>query len=146
MFFFTSGRVNLTDGDFGGVFSVDEIPVVDFDEEYSEAQRRIISNEMQSRLNRILAAEGIEPEEIYTIVNISDKYSISINEIRLVFPKSADSDVEAGEQEMEILKNAIHIVQKEVGKGILVTGEFREYGSSGIDATVQEHSPPQSAA
>jgi len=123
MFFFTSGRINFAYGaDFGG----ETIPYINFDEGYTEAKREAIATEMRARLNAVLVKENIYPMEIFTIVsisdNISDKYSISINEIRLVFRSKGD---EEDDEEIEILKKAVQIVQKEVGKDITITGEFK---------------------
>jgi hypothetical protein len=119
MFFFSSGRVNLNEG---VQFVLDEIPYINFDEQYSNAKRQSIALEMKTKLNTVLAADEIYPQEILTIVDISDKYRISINEIRLVFLKS---ESEPSETELDTLKKAIHIVQKEVGDDILITGEFK---------------------
>jgi len=112
LFFFTSGGI-----DFSSALTVPEgeVPYVNFEETYQKAQQRVIGIEMRNRINAVLELEGIYPEEIYTIVNISGKYSISINEIRLVLSDKED---------MEILKKAIYITQKEVGDSILVSGDF----------------------
>jgi len=119
IFFFTSGRANFAyNTDFSGV---EVVGYVDFDEQYAEAQKRAIQREIKSALSRILADEGILVQEIYTTVNISDKYSISIIEVRLVFLKKGG---EEDEEEIETLKKAVSIAQKEVGDDILITGEF----------------------
>jgi hypothetical protein len=118
VFFFTAGRINLGEGfDFG----FETVAYRDFDEEYTKAQIRAARQEMSRILSTALADEGIFPQEILTSVNISDKYSISINEIRLVFLKKED---EENDEEIEMLKQAVYIVQKEVGGDILITGEF----------------------
>jgi hypothetical protein len=134
--FFTSGRVNFANG---LEFSEENIPYIDFEEEYANAQKRAIEREMKARIQRVLAAESLLAEEIYVFVNISDKFSISITEVRLVFlGDGAVPHNDEGEQEDEIdeinetndeinpaletLKQAIHIVQKEVGDSVLVTG------------------------
>jgi len=127
LFFFSAGRVNLANG---ADFDLVEIEYSDFEHEYLLVKRQAVAVEMRQRLNVILNAEKIYPQEIFTIVNISDKYSISINEIRLVFAKqeltdSDDDSDDVGEEELEMLKKAIHIVQKEVGADISVTGEFK---------------------
>ena len=120
LFFFTSGEIDFTDT---VDFSRNETPYVDFTYEFNEAQKRAIGNEMKLRLSGILEKEGIFPEEIYTIVNISGMYSISINEIRLVFHFNGEENEES-EECIEIMKKAIHITQKEVGESIIVSGEI----------------------
>lgn len=55
-----------------------------------ELQRQI-SKEMSDRLYEILNENGIYPEEIHIITNISGLYSISITQVKLVFPKGGDS-------------------------------------------------------
>ncbi|MCL2633894.1 MAG: hypothetical protein FWD34_05195 [Oscillospiraceae bacterium] len=119
LFFFTSGGINLA----GALdFSSSETSYINFEEHYMNAQKRAVENEigkeMKTRIEPILAEEGIYPQEIYTIVNISDTYSISINEIRLVFP-------EMTEESLEVMKKAIDITQEEVGDRILVSGDFK---------------------
>ena len=123
LFFFTSGRMDFAKG---ADFSQETIPYINFDEEYAKAQRNAIGNEMRLKIMNVLADEGIYPEEIYVIVNISGKQSISINEIRLVFLKQTDSEeFEESEEEIEILREAVRITRKEVGRDITVTGEFK---------------------
>ncbi|MCL1788771.1 MAG: hypothetical protein FWG33_00250 [Oscillospiraceae bacterium] len=146
-FFFTSGRINLA---HGINFSDEKLPYVNFEEEYAHAQKRAVEREIHANVSRVLSEEEIFPEEIYVIVNISDKYSISINEIRLVLAKQnsegelglpgglaaetqeslhdevADKeDDEPNEEELEKLREAVQIVQKEVGGTIIVSGEFK---------------------
>ncbi|MCL1902923.1 MAG: hypothetical protein FWF94_00710 [Oscillospiraceae bacterium] len=138
-FFFTSGRVNFAEE---ATFIIENIPYADFNEEYVNAQKRAVERETQASLLRVLNDGGIFPEEIYVIVNISDKYSISINEIRLVLvsvrqetdggdetvepgDSHTDTESEPSEKELNELKEAVKIVQKEVGGNILISGEFR---------------------
>jgi hypothetical protein len=65
-----------------------------------------------------LYEQEIFPEEIYVNVNISDKLSISINEIRLVIKQKE------GEEHFDELKRAVNIIEKEVGDGVFIAGEF----------------------
>jgi hypothetical protein len=118
-FFFTNGRVNFN---YNKEFLSENIPYVEFQEEYANAQKRAIERELHSSLSRVLAEEDIFPQEINISVHISDKYSISINEIRLVLVSEGDDE---SEEDLEALKKAIHIIQKEVGDGILITGELK---------------------
>ncbi|MGN0651098.1 MAG: hypothetical protein ACI4KM_11725 [Oscillospiraceae bacterium] len=55
-----------------------------------ELQRQI-SSEMSDKLYAILNENGIYPEEIHIITNISGLYSISITQVKLVFPKGGES-------------------------------------------------------
>jgi len=121
LFFFSSGKINFASG---ADFDLVEIEYVNFEQEYSNLKRQEIASQMKQRLNAVLAEQNIYPQEIFTIVNISDGYSISINEIRLVFLKS---EADESDEELENLKKAIHIVQKEVNFSdrILITGEFK---------------------
>ena len=121
VFFFTSGSVNITYGAEHNDINID-IPYINFDEEYTKAQKRAIDREIDFTLSRLLARENIFPQEILTNINISDELCISINEIRLVFLKAED---EENDEEIEILREAMSIVRKEVGESILITGEFK---------------------
>jgi hypothetical protein len=117
VFFFTSGRINFA---YDAEIVRESIPFADFDEAYERAQSTAINREMSTFLTKRLEEEDIFPYEIQTFINISDKYRISINEIRLVLNGDEDN-----EEELEILKRAISITQKEVGESIFVTGEFK---------------------
>ena len=128
VFFFTTGKLEFAGGDdFTAVFSDsddNDNAFIDFEQAYAHAQTRAIERETRSKLTEILAKEKLFFEEIYTSINISDKYSISINEIRLV--SLSENPDEPSPTELESLTKAIHIVQKEVGVDITVTGEFIE--------------------
>ena len=135
MFFFTTGRINPAHGaDFGSLLSLEAVEFANFDAEYSEIVARATERELHTKLTRILAERDIHPQEIYINVNISDKYSISIKEIRLVFPGRCSVSQQGEEfqesdefrQQIEMLRDAIHIVQKEVGGRVFVTGQFKE--------------------
>jgi hypothetical protein len=119
LFFFTSGR---TDFAYGIEYPVEHLPFADFEQEYHDAQIRAIHSEVERaakfRFTEILAAENIFPREIRTTVNISDEHCISISEVRLVFCSYPD--------DMEVLRDAIRIIQKEVGERTLVVGEFQD--------------------
>jgi len=145
--FFTTGRINLNNINAESLldFSSADIPYSDFEAAHANAQMRAIEREMQSSILKILADEEIFPKEIYINIsindNISDKYSISINEIRLVLDlehensRAINQEEDAEENEfvenepndesLEILKKAMQIIQKEVGDKILITGEFK---------------------
>jgi hypothetical protein len=123
LFFFTSGRLDLA---HGLSFDREEITFADFEEQFTQAQIRAIEREVQRESQRVfggvLASANIFPEEIRTSVNISDESGISISEVRLVFAATSD---EPTEDEIGLLRNAIYIIQKEVGERISVTGEFK---------------------
>ncbi|MCL2035825.1 MAG: hypothetical protein FWG83_00355 [Oscillospiraceae bacterium] len=120
-FFFTSGRVNFaSEFETDGLF--DNIPYINFEEEYNKAQSHAVEKEISHQLTRILAEEEIFVRQISVNVNISDKYSISINEIRVVLTKEGD---EENEEEIERLRESFRIIQREVGDEILITGEFK---------------------
>jgi len=114
VFFFTSGRISLN---YNEDITRVNIPFADFEGAYSEAQGNAVSRETSRAVMQILNNQEIYPQEIVTSVNISDKYSISINEIRLVF----ESEVE----DFDNLTRAVHILQKEVGGNTIISGEFK---------------------
>jgi len=116
VFFFTSGRVNFA---YGVEYTNENIQYVNFDEAYGNAQSAAVNRELGAHFKRVLADEDIFVTEILINTNISDKYSISINEIRLVFENEAE--------DFEDLSRAIHIIQKEVGDRILISGEFKSW-------------------
>jgi len=118
LFLFTSGGINLA----GAIdLSANAASYADLSERYAEAQKHAIGVQMRERIGALLAKEGVYPDEIYTIVNISGKYSISISEIRLVFRDKG----EYPESVMETLKKGVALTQKEVGDSILVSGELK---------------------
>ncbi len=72
------------------------------------------ANSLRRTLTEELAKEGITPEKIYIDVNISDKGSISISEITLVFEQA----------EYELLaQRAVVLAQRLVGTKTKVTAE-----------------------
>ena len=83
-------------------------------EETAKNLRGIIADE--------LAKEGISPEKIYVDVNISDKGSISISEIKLVFRRE---DYEANAY------RAIVLTRRLTGTKIKVTAEMPTGGKQG---------------
>ena len=153
VFFFTTGKLNLAHGvELPDIY----IPYVDFDTEYTKAQKNAIERELNRKTARLLADEGLAPDEIIAKVEIfendcpnSDKYSISISEIRIVLPyepfepvvheineseqleSDGGSELESESEskrpfpeDLERLKRAIYAIQKEVGDKVLVTGTF----------------------
>jgi len=116
LFLFTKGGIDLVKNID---FSAEQAAYADFGERYAETQKRAIGVQIKERIGGVLAARGIYPDEIYTVVNISNKYSISINEIRLVFRADPENEV------MEVMKEAVAVAQKEVGDSILVSGELK---------------------
>lgn len=63
--------------------------------EADKALQKQISAEMSDRLYTILNDAGIYPEEIHIITNISGLYSISITQVKLVFPKGRETAAQA---------------------------------------------------
>ncbi|MCL1823157.1 MAG: stage III sporulation protein AF [Oscillospiraceae bacterium] len=84
---------------------------IDFSGQTTAERKRAIAEEMSERVRAVLLQNGIEPSKIYIIVNISDTYSISINEIRLVLKPEDD------------FTQASALVEKEVGPDIKVIFE-----------------------
>jgi len=119
LFMFTAGRVNLADAlDLNSEIIPKTTNFADYGLKYAEAQKKAIGAEIREKVGALLSADGIYPDEIYTVVNISGKYGISINEIRLVFR-------DRGEETFEIMSRATAAVQREVGESILVSGELK---------------------
>ena len=87
--------------------------------DYSVQLEKLTAEETANNLRRViserLAEEGIAPEKIYVGVNISDKGSISISEVGLVFRQPA-YDMYAG--------RAVVLVHKLVGTKTKVTAEL----------------------
>lgn len=80
-----------------------------------ELQKKICS-EMSDKLYELLASNGIYPEEIHVIVNISGLYSISITQVKLVFSEDQRSAAEAAEK----------LVSQELTPEIKVTAVIKE--------------------
>lgn len=62
-----------------------------------ELQKKICS-EMSDKLYSLMNSNGIYPEEIHVIVNISGLYSISITQVKLVLDESQRSAAAAAEK------------------------------------------------
>ncbi|MCL2755422.1 MAG: hypothetical protein FWD35_06890 [Oscillospiraceae bacterium] len=118
---FTNGRADLAGGLDAGAFKLEEIPYVDFAQELEAAQINAVSREAaretRYRVAEVLAKQNIFPQQIIASVNISDDHSISISEVRLVYP---NLDL------FEEMTAAVHITQKEVGDKVLVSGMLLE--------------------
>jgi len=114
-FFITAVISFVTGGsfDFEGVSFDGGGNFTDFSEEVTTERKRAIAEELSGRVREMLAEQEIFPSKIYVIVNISGMYSISINEIKLVLPPSAD------------FTRASALVEEEVGAGIKVTFEVQ---------------------
>jgi len=117
--FFITAVISLVTGadiDFGGTDGISfstESRITDFTGQTTAQRKRAIGEEVSGRVSELLAAHDIYPSKIYVIVNISDLYSISINEIKLVLPPDAD------------FGRASALVEREVGEGIQVTFEVQ---------------------
>lgn len=80
-----------------------------------ELQKKVCS-EMSDKLYSLLNANGIYPEEIHVIVNISGLYSISITQVKLVFSEDQRLAAEAAEK----------LVSQELPAEIKVTAVIKE--------------------
>lgn len=80
-----------------------------------ELQKKICSD-MSDKLYALLNSNGIYPEEIHVIVNISGLYSISITQVKLVFSEDQRSAAEAAEK----------LLSQELPPEIKVTAVFKE--------------------
>ncbi len=85
--------------------------VIDFTQKTIDYTQRQAAKELSQSLYALLEENGVRPKQIYVNINISNLYSISINEVRLVFP---DGEDEKAQKALEITKNA-------VGENITVT-------------------------
>lgn len=76
----------------------DSVDYIGFSGDINRELQKKICGEMSDKLYAMLNAEGIYPEEIHVIVNISGLYSISITQVKLVFDESQRSAAEAAEK------------------------------------------------
>lgn len=113
--FITGGNAELEQfgRDFGVIFGKADTSykITDFSEQTLKEQKRAIGEQVSARVREVLEKADIFPLRIYVIVNISDNYSISINEIKLVLPPDSN------------LIQASALIEKEVGSDIKVTIE-----------------------
>ena len=75
-----------------------------------------ICREMSDKIKALLAKEGISPEEIHVIVNISGLYSISISQVKLVF----------GEGQQDEAQTAGQLLSNELPQDIKLTVKAKE--------------------
>lgn len=69
--------------------------------ETDKALQQKISADLSDRLYGILNENGIYPEEIHIITNISGLYSISITQVKLVFSKGGEAAAQAAAELLE---------------------------------------------
>ena len=117
--FFVVSVISAVSG-MGGFTDLSDILGTDTSyNDYSVQIRAMTEEETAGRLRTLiyekLAEENIVPEKIYIDVNISDKGSISISEIKLVF---GIADYERNAQ------RAVALVRRITGTGIKVTAEL----------------------
>lgn len=116
--FFVVSVINAVGG-ASGLFDISEIVTSDTSyNDYSVQFEQLTAEETAKRIRDItaeaLAAEGIFPKKIYVDINISDKGSISISEIKLVFD----------EKDYELYSDrAIVLARRTIGTKIKVTAE-----------------------
>lgn len=73
----------------------DSAGYVSFSGEVNRSLQERVCRAMSDRLYALMNDNGLYPEEIHVIVNISGLYSISITQVKLVFPKGMDSAADA---------------------------------------------------
>lgn len=83
--------------------------------EVNEALRKKICDDMSEWVKNLLNEQGIFPEEIHIVVNISDLYSINITQVRLVFTA----------QESQSAQKAVEILSEHLSGGIEITIQLR---------------------
>ncbi len=88
---FTGAELNL---DIGVLPYEETDEYISFSGSVNEELKNKICAEMSERIKNLLKENGIEPEEIHIIVNISGLYSISISRVELVFPKERHAEAE----------------------------------------------------
>ncbi len=116
--FFTVSVIGAVDGavalfDLSDIMNADT-SYNDYSVQFTKMTADETANELRRAISEKLAAEGITPENIYIDVNISDKGSISISEIKLVFGKG-DYAVYS--------ERAVVLARRLVGTGIKITAE-----------------------
>ncbi len=87
---------------------------VQVNDEVNEALRRKICDDMSHKVNNLLNEQGIYPEEIHIIVNISDLYSINITQVKLVL-NSQDY----------VAEKAVEILSAQLSKDIEITTQLK---------------------
>lgn len=88
---------------------------VQISQSVSETLRKQICDEMSDKVKTLLNENGIFPEEIHIIVNISDLYSINITQVKLVFK----------EDDYAAMENAVSLLEKELDGSIKISAELR---------------------
>lgn len=93
---------------------------IGFSGDINKQLQQKICGDMSDKLYSLLNAEGLYPEEIHVIVNISGLYSISITRVELVFSEeqstqaNAAKELVSGELPQEI---SVGVILKEVSDG-----------------------------
>lgn len=116
--FFIVSVISAADG-AASLFDLSDIMNADTSyNDYSVQFNKMTADETANELRRVISEklekENIAPENIYIDVNISDKGSISISEIKLVFGK---------EDHAVYSERAVALTRQLVGKGIKITAE-----------------------
>ncbi len=88
---------------------------VQISQSVSETLRKQICDEMSEKVRTLLNENGIFPEEIHIIVNISDLYSINISQVKLVFKEGDDA----------IVNKAVSLLENELDGKIKISAEQR---------------------
>lgn len=116
-FFAVSVFYAITNTDITANINLDaeSYPVVDFSEKISDEAMRKVRDATVTEVNNLLSPHNISTKKIYVIVHINGMYSITINEIELVFSKNIKE---------ETVNKAVKIVQEKVGDDIIVKASY----------------------
>ena len=69
--------------------------LVSFSGDVNKSLQKKICSDMSDKLYSLLNENGLYPEEIHVNVNISGLYSISITQVKLVFPSGREQEAQA---------------------------------------------------
>lgn len=103
----------------GAEFHIPEIEeggYVTFSGEINKSLEKKICKDMSDKIYELLNSNGIFPEEIHIVVNISGLYSISITQVRLVFKAGETVAAEA----------AAELLSRELTDDIEIITAFKE--------------------
>ncbi len=83
---------------------------IGFSGDVNRALQKKICTDMKNEISAVLSQNDIFPEQIHINVNISGLYSISITQVKLVFPEGKEADSQrASELLSEILPQEIEL-------------------------------------
>ncbi len=91
------------DLDISSFEEMSEDKINDFSSDVNEQLKNEVCAGMEEKIRDILSQNGIYPEQIHVIVNISGLYGIDITEIRIVLGENSSDEIRTA----ELLKNEI---------------------------------------